>query len=229
MLNEVFRMEKLVAFYERIFYFLLINLLFLLFNLPMLLFFLFVGMNKVIAYLPLFLTCMIPFFPALSAVYYAMLKVVKGTEVSPIKDFWKGYRSDWLQKLRLSCLHLLTVFILVSNIQFFSKSIVVLPLVIFFCVLLLGAFLIIPNLYLLASRYQMGNFALLKAALILTVTRPIYTLGSAVAFLIILLLLELAAGITVLFVASVYGFLVVFMSRQLLDSLEQKQEPAIQE
>lgn len=46
------------------------------------------------------------------------------------------------------------------------------------------------------------------------------TLGNVVALGIILMSFELSAGTTVLFMGSVYGFLVMFMNQRVLNELE---------
>ena len=70
MLVELFNLERILGFCEKFLYFLKINCLFLLSNLPVLLFFLFVGISQVRIYLPLFLLCLIPAGPAVSAVFF---------------------------------------------------------------------------------------------------------------------------------------------------------------
>ena len=77
-----------------------------------------------------------------------------------------------------------------------------------------------PTLYLLSSRYEMTNRQIIKDAVILLITRPVMTLGNLAALALILMCLEIQAGTTVLFMASVYGFLVTYMSRRLLKELE---------
>ena len=93
---------------------------------------------------------------------------------------------------------------------------------ILFVLLFAFGILIIPNLYLLSSRYVMGSRELIRTACILTVTRPVCTLGTVASLGIVLAAFEVSAGTTVLFMASIYGFLVDFISQRMLESLEKR-------
>lgn len=220
MLSELFSLEKITNVCEKIMYFFVINLLFLVCNIPVLLFFLFVGISQVRNCLPLFLLCLSFLLPALSAVFFSMNRLIRGIGHSPWKDFWQGYRMDWSQKMKLSLIQMFVVFILWTNIEFFAKQVPVLPLAILFGLLLLLAVLITPNLYLLASRYQMDSRKLIWNAVVLTIARPVNTLGTVAALGLVLMAFELSAGTAVLFMVSVYGFLVVFMGQKIMNDLE---------
>lgn len=220
MLSELFSLEKITNVCEKIMYFFVINLLFLVCNIPVLLFFLFVGISQIRDCLPLFLLCLSFLFLALSGVFFSMNRLLRGTGHSPWKDFWQGYCADWGQKMKLSLLQMFAVFILWTNIEFFAKQVPVLPLVILFGLLLLLVVLITPNLCLLASRYRMGSRKLVWNAIVLTIARPVNTLGTAAALGLVLMAFELSAGTAVLFMAGIYGFLVVFMGQKIMNDLE---------
>ena len=77
-----------------------------------------------------------------------------------------------------------------------------------------------PNLYMLASRYEMGKVQIAKTAVTLLFVKPVFTLGNIVAFFLILASFEISAGTTVLFMGSAYGFLVMFMNQTVMRQLE---------
>lgn len=224
MLSELFSIEKIYGFCQKVCYFLVINLLFLVSNLPVLLFFLLVGIKQVGTYLPLFMLCLLPFPPAFAAVLYTMGRIVRGTECGSLRDYKKGYCMDFLQKFKIGAFQLLLIFILWSDVKFFSEGLHSTVLTILFAVLFGFSIVITPNLYLLASRYQMTGRQIVKSACILTITRPVFTLGNVAALGVILMLMEISAGTTVLFMVSVYGFLVAFISKRMLSSLEEEQK-----
>lgn len=220
MFGEVFQMEKILGFCEKLWYIIGVNFLFLLSNLPVLLFFLFVGSSQIRTCLPLFLLCMVPMGPALSAVFYTMNRLLAKTESGAWKDYKKAYQDDWAQKFLLALFQMAVLFLFEINIEFFALQFPFLPLMAVFVVLFAVTILVTPNLYLLASRYRMRNRDIIKSALILMVTKPVSTLGNIVALGVILMLFELKAGTAVLFIGSAYGFLVAFMNQRVLQSLE---------
>lgn len=221
MFSELFRIDKILGFCEKVCYFLVVNVLFLIFCLPVLLFFLFIGISHIREYLPLFLLSMVSVPPAFCAVLYAMRRLLDGTERSGLKDFWKGYKTDFLQKFLLGCAHMTVILILWTNVEFFAKQAGNIPFTILFILLFAVAVIVSPNMYLLASRYKMKNKEIAKTACILTLTRPVCTLGTLAALGVVLAAFEMVAGTAVLFMVSIYAFLVVFINKGVLNTLEE--------
>ena len=152
---------------------------------------------------------------------YAMNRLIQGTEGRALRDYKRGYCMDFMQKALLGAGQLLAILICWTNIEFFSIQIRIFPLVILF-VLLFAAVLVTPNLYMLASRYKMGNPKIVRTAVTLMIVKPVFTLGNIVALLLILAAFEISAGTTVLFMGSVYGFLVMFMNQSVMKKLEER-------
>lgn len=221
-MGELFNIEKVLGFCDKVWYFFTVNLLFVFSNIPVLCFFLFVGAGRIPEYFPLFLLCLVPFAPALSAVMYAMNRLIHRTERSAFKDYRKGYCQDFIQKLKLGAGQALAVFICWTNVKFFAVQFRFLPLAVVFALLFAVTVAVTPNLYMLASRYEMKNIQIVKTAVTLFIAKPVFTLGNLVALAALLAAFEISAGTTVLFMGSVYGFLVMFMNQGVMHSLENR-------
>lgn len=221
-MSELFNIERVLGFCEKVWYFFIVNLLFIGSNIPVLLFLLFVGVQQIGECLPLFLLSLLPMGPALGAVFYTMNRLIRGTEGRVLRDYKKGYCSDLKQKVLLTAGQLFAILVFWTNIRFFSLQIPVLPLEILFVVLFAVSVLITPNLYMLIARYEMKNLQIVRTALTLLIARPVATIGNIAALAVVLIAYELAAGTTVLFMGSIYGFLVMFMNQGVLRSLEQE-------
>lgn len=221
-MGELFQLERVLGFCEKVCYFFVINLLFIISNIPILLFLLFVGAGQIQQCLPLFLACLIPMAPALSAVMYAMNRLICGTEKTAPADYKKGYCSDFLQTIGLGAGQMFVILLCWTNIQFFTLQIRIFPLAILFVIVFAAAVLVTPNLYMLAGRYKMKNSQIVKTAVTILIAKPVFTLGNVVALGIILAAFEISAGTTVLFMGSIYGFLVMFMNQSVMRQLENK-------
>lgn len=221
MLNEIFNMEKILGACERFLYFLKINFFFLLSNLPVLLFFLFVGIRQVRTYLPLFLLCLLWAGPALCALFFSMNRVLHRMDTTAFRDYKTGYLDSWGKKMGITAIHLLLIWVFWNNVEFFSLQIPILPLTLLFALLFGAAVIVTPNLYLLASRYEMKVKDLFRGAFTLCITRPVLTLGNTAVLAVVLMLLEIQAGTFILFIASIYGFIVVFMNQRVLRAIEE--------
>ena len=113
---------------------------------------------------------------------------------------------------------------LITNIRFFAA---VMPALVYvFIILLLLVILSMPVAYLLIMKFNMSAYQLLKATITITFSKPTCTIGNAAAFLVLLIAFGISPGTTILFVASVYAFLVVFMNHRMLLELagEDKKE-----
>ena len=62
---------------------------------------------------------------------------------------------------------------------------------------------------------------LFRGAFTLCITRPVLTLGNTAVLAVVLMLLEIQAGTFILFIASIYGFMVVFMNQRVLRAIEE--------
>lgn len=215
-------MEKILGYCSRIMYFFVINLLFLVCNLPVIAFLIMIGPEQVMKCLPLFLIALWFMAPALSAVFFAMYRLVQGHETGAFRDFKKGYADNFVQSMRVAFWQLLLIFILITNIRFFTTTIPVFPLRIMFAVLFCVTVLVTPYLYLLIARYKMKDGDVLRTALACTIGKPVFTMGNAAALLLMMAAFEVAAGVAVLFMGSVYGFLVVYMNKRMFDKLEEE-------
>lgn len=221
-MGELFNIEKVLGFCEKVCYFFTVNLLFIISNIPVLLFLLFVGAGQIRECLPLFLLSLVMAAPALSAVMYTMNRLIRGTYGSAVRDYKKGYCSDFWQKTALGAGQLLLILICWTNIEFFSIQLKIFPLTILFVILFAAAVLVTPNLYMLISRYEMSTWQIARTAVTLLIAKPVFTLGNMVALGVVLAAFEISAGTTVLFMGSAYGFLVMFMNQSVLRQLEER-------
>ena len=69
---------------------------------------------------------------------------------------------------------------------------------------------------------QMKNMQIVRTGTALLFAKPVAALGNIAALAIVLVAFELSAGTTVLFMGSVYGFLVMFMNQNVMQKLENR-------
>lgn len=219
-MKEIFNVEKLLDIFNYIFWFLLLNIFFMVFNLPLIFFILSVGINHISEYFPLFLLCLIPFAPSLTVLIYCMGKIIKYKDLNLFKDLFNGLKINFKQSFLLWCGELALVFILYTNIKFFSSVQNGKPFIFLFTSFLIILFLVTPYIYLLISRFSMKSFDLIKSSIILTFTRPILTLSNAIIIIIPLILFEFNPGTVILFISSILAFLMSFSNKSLLEELE---------
>lgn len=219
-MDKIFNVEKIMNFCNYVYWFFVLNLLFMIFNIPIVLYFIFLGYESIHIYLPLFLVCLLPVGPSFTAVLYTMGKIIKYKDISVFKDFFHGLKINFIQSITFWIIELSLIFILYTNFNFFNTQEYgkfLLPIFLLISIILI---LLTPIIYILISRFKMNNLQLFKTALTLCITKPILTFSNIVAMLFFLMLFELAPSYTVLVMVSGISFLMLFMNKSLLIYLE---------
>ncbi|HJD00313.1 MAG TPA: DUF624 domain-containing protein [Candidatus Dwaynia gallinarum] len=220
MLNEIFNLDKILETFNYIFWFFTLNLLFWIFNIPIILFFIFIGISNILTYFPLFLVCLVPVMPTFTVILYCMNKLYKNKNIEVIPCFLRGFKLNFGQALFVWCVELVTIFLIFTNINFFSVAAnsFIIP-ALFICLLILISAMT-PYLFLIISRFSMTSLQVLRLSFILTFTRPLLTITNLLLVLVFMVLFEISPAIIILFISTLLGFCLIFINRTLLSELE---------
>lgn len=220
MLNEIFNLDKILETFNYIFWFFTLNLLFWVFNIPIILFFVFIGISNILTYFPLFLVCLIPVMPTFTVILYCMNKLYKNKNIEVIPCFLRGFKLNFGQALFVWCVELVAIFLIFTNINFFSVAAnsFIIP-ALFICLLILIS-VMTPYLFLIISRFSMTSLQVLRLSFILTFTRPLLTITNLLLVLVFMVLFEISPAIIILFISTLLGFCLIFINRTLLSELE---------
>lgn len=221
-MDQIFDLEKMLTFFNIIFYSLVLNILFLFCNLPFLFFYFFVGIGSIGEYFPLFLLCLLPVAPALSALLHSMMKLVEYKDICPVKEYKKGYKNNWFKAIKTGTIQIIFAFILKTNIQFFKQIPQLSILAGMFMIFMLILIMMTPFIYLLIVRYDMSVLQILKATLTITIGKPVYAIANLMIAGFVFVLFELIAGTTFLFIGSLYAGLLVLSNQKLFHKLESR-------
>lgn len=219
-MGEIFNIEKIMGFCSMICHSLGLNLLFFFSNLPLLVFFFTIGLSQADTYLFLFCLCLIPLGPSLCALFYTMHRLMKEGDIKLFSVYKKGYRNNLKQGLVLSALEAVLLGILQVNYKTFTQVYPSFALTLLFELLFILLMLITPVLYLLTMHYEMKTIDIIRSALAITIGKPVLSLGNGAAFVFGLVFYDIVPGIGILFVASVYAYLILFMNKRLFCMLE---------
>lgn len=219
-MSEIFNIEKIMGFCSMICHSLGLNLLFFLSNLPLLGFFFNLGIGSADTYLFLFCLCLIPLGPSLCALFYTMHRLMGEGDIKLFSVYKKGYVNNLKQGIILSSLEAAILGILQVNYKAFTQIYPSFALALLFELLTILLILITPVLYLLTMHYEMKIMDIIKSALAITIGKPVLSVGNGAAFVFGLVFYDIVPGIGILFVASVYAYLILFMNKRLFKMLE---------
>lgn len=220
--KQEFEKRKMYIFSNYVYWLFLTNILFGLAILPSLLVIVFI--EPVIRNVFLYLITFLPIGPALGALAACMIQVVEKRELSPAIDYWKYYKRNWKDSLRLWSLFLAAATILLVDIfyvnELFSLNTTLFS-VLFFLLFALLILFIIPT-FLIMVKFSFAFKDLLKLGFLYTVTRFKITTGNAcIVFLTLFIMYRTIDFLPVLF-ASVLVFVIVHYNHDTLKDIQQK-------
>lgn len=218
-MSNFFNIQKIMTFFNYIFWLFILNLVFLVLNIPLVSFFMSVGISNIGTYLPLFLLLAIPFGPSLAMLLYCTNKLVKNKDLDIIQDIKLGFKLNFKQSLTVWCLELAIIFILHTNIRFFSRYSIILTGV--FVLLSIVLLLITPYLFMLISKFSMSTKNIVTNSIILVFTRPLITFANILCCVATLIFFEITPGTAFLFLGSLLTFLISYSNKFLLNELEE--------
>lgn len=221
-MSEVFHIEKIMGVCSRLWQGIGLNFLFLLSNIPLVWFILAMGIDQIGTYLPLFCLCLVPLGPSFCALFYSMKRLMEEGDIKVWRIYRKGYGINGKQGIFLSLAEALVFFILNVNLKAFTQVYPSFTFALLFQLMLLLLVLITPNLYLLAMWFQVSLSAVVKNAIIITLGKPVLTLGNFAALMFALVLYDFMPGAAILVLGSVYAFLILFMNKKILMQLGKK-------
>lgn len=221
-MNNLFNINKILTFFNYVFWFLSLNLIFMLFNIPLVLFLVFLGISNIGTYLPLFLLTLLPVACSFTTLLYCMTKLIRTGDLDLIKDFKKSFKSNFKNSTIIWIFELILVFILHTNIKYFALVQKNIFITCIFAGIFLFLILLTPYIFLLISKFSMDLKSIIKSSVILLFTRPIVSISNFLCLLFTLLLFEFSAGTTILFISSIAAFLIAFSSKTLILELEEK-------
>lgn len=199
--------------------FLLVNLLFMISNIIFLHinFFTSISFNSALV----FMVSFIPMGPALGAAFYAMGKLQREKEISPIKDYFRGYRQNFKTSLMFWIPQLIIVYLLFGNYYHITRTgefsvfiLLTIVLLVFVLTLNLYAFPVMvrfemsaKNLWIISILYFFKHWKI-----------TFLNFTTLVSFAIIYFQFPF---ISLLFLASIIPFLIMMNLRLLLAEIEE--------
>ena len=194
---EIFNLQKVLNGFNYVFWFFCLNIFFF-----------------------IFLLTLVPLMPSLTVLFYCMGKLIREKDLDLFQDICKGLKLNFKQSFLVWAGELILILILVSNIRFFTLYKFNLFFTCMFIAISILLLAITPYIFILISRFSIKNYALIKNSLILAITRPILSITNILILLACFVLFEITPGTTILFIGSIFSFLIVFCNRPILESLE---------
>jgi uncharacterized membrane protein YesL len=165
--------------------------------------------------------CLIPIGPAATALFSAMGKLVREKSVNITRDYFKAYKTNFIQALFLWTMELLVLRILFIDFNIFrSRNF---PKISFIVLYILIAIVFLGGLYMLPiiSRFYLKALDIVKISIKYTVKKPHITVLNLVSILAVGFVFFKISSAILLFFSSIICYLIMFYENKILEELEE--------
>ena len=168
--------------------------------------------------------CCIPIGPAATALLSVMGKLVRDKDVSITKDFFKAYKTNFLQALFLWVIEMAILVILVTDAKIFASS--GFPIFLAYLMYGLAALVFLMGLYIfpILSRFYMKSKDIVKLSAYYCIKKLPITFLNLCSFLIVGFVFTKFSFIIV-FAASLIAFMIMYYEQKILAEIEIKMNP----
>ena len=196
------------------------GLYFILLNIPLIFFYTLTSYNASLFSIALLFICLIPFGPALGALYSTMAEIVREKDISFTSYFFNSYKTQFKSNFKLWFVELLTIFFV--DFQYFYLNMSSSGLHIIF--LILGIFVLILGLYAfpINCRFHMKLRDIVALSFYYSIKKFYITLLKIIVTLIVLFLVAKIHALLVLFIPSILCFILTIYDKPILLELEKK-------
>jgi uncharacterized membrane protein YesL len=211
-----------------IMWFFLGSFYFLLLNIPLILTLMVIGSAKpgseeLSGSFLMLLISSIPLGPALTALMSVMGRIIRTQGTSLTKDFFKAYKTNFIQSLMIWVVESIIFLILYIDIKYFSIKLPVSKYFFYF----IGTLVFIIGLYVypIISRFYMKTRNILKLSLYCAVKNPKITIANICLSIIYGFLLMSLPSILPLFLISILCYGIMYLEKDIINGIESKLEP----
>jgi uncharacterized membrane protein YesL len=200
-------------------WFLMANIYFLLVNIPFIFIWL-VSAQDVTSGINLYIIiCALPIGPALTALYSVMGKLIREKDLDITKDFFRAYKNNFREGI-----FIWTVIVVMLSALYIDITLIKVGTMLNILFLALGFIIISLTFYIfpLISRFYLKKIDVLKLAFIYSIKKFHITILNWVLLVVLYMLLSKIQIIMVLFMWSIFGYMVMLMQKGILKEVEEK-------
>jgi uncharacterized membrane protein YesL len=205
-------------FFEGNFYFLLLNIPLLF----VLIVFFTNSANKIPqGFTTIIIICCIPIAPAATALFSVMGKLIREKDINVTKDFFKAYKTNFLQSLFFGALEIILISLLFIDIKFFISSSYPRILTIFVFIIISFIFLMSLYVFPIISRFYLSTKDIIKTAAYYTIKKFNITILNFSSFLVVGFIFFKISALILIFISSIICYLLMYYQQKILLEIEE--------
>lgn len=203
-------------------YFILCNVLFLFF---------FMTLQPTFSNITIYFLALIPTGPSISALFYSIGKIIREKDLSPLRDFFHGYKINFKDTMKFWLPLLLVLYILFVDLQYFNSNPTTINniLSVVFSIAIIVMIILVMYAFLINAGFTFRLKDIWKLSVYYSFMKVKITFGNIGIVIILLFLSYLVSDFLIVFVASLVCYLFMLNSKEVVEDIKinfcKSQEP----
>lgn len=193
-------------------YFILCNVIFLFF---------FITLQPTFSNITIYFLALIPTGPSISALFYSIGKLIREKDLSPLRDFFHGYKINFKDTMKFWLPLLLVLYILFVDLQYFNSNPSTMNniLSVVFSIAIIIMIILMMYAFLINAGFKFRLKDIWKLAVYYSFMKVKITFGNIGIVVILLFLSSVVSDFFIVFVASLVCYLFMLNSKEVLEDI----------
>ncbi|MCM3694176.1 YesL family protein [Neobacillus niacini] len=196
-------------------YFILCNVLFLFF---------FMTLEPSFSNITIYFLALIPTGPSISALFYSIGKLIREKDLSPLRDFFHGYKINFIDTMKFWLPLLVVLYILFVDLQYFNSNATTINniLSVLFSIAMILMIIFVMYVFLINAGFTFRLKDIWKLSVYYSFMKLKITFGNIGIIIILLFLSSLISDFLIVFTASLVCYLFMLNSKDVVDDIKIK-------
>jgi len=203
-------------------WFVLSNIYFLVSNVLFIMYIINFGFDIIYNVSILFVISLIPMGPALTALYASMGKIIREKDINITRYYFKSYKINFKQSLKLWCIELAILFISYIDLKVAANGNVLSNFSIIFIIICIFTVALGTIAFPIVSRFDLDLIDVLKIAFLYSIKKIQVTVINTIIILVGLYLIYIIPGILFLCLSSIICFVIMINNKYILSEIEKE-------
>ena len=203
-------------------WFVLSNIYFLVSNVLFIMYIINFGFDIIYNVSILFVISLIPMGPALTALCASMGKIIREKDINITRYYFKSYKINFKQSLKLWCIELAILFISYIDLKVAANGNVLSNFSIIFIIICIFTVALGTIAFPIVSRFDLDLIDVLKIAFLYSIKKIQVTVINTIIILVGLYLIYIIPGILFLCLSSIICFVIMINNKYILSEIEKE-------
>jgi uncharacterized membrane protein YesL len=194
-------------------YFILCNGLFLFF---------FMTLEPSFSNITIYFLALIPTGPSISALFFSIGKLIREKDLSPLRDFFHGYKINFKDTMKFWLPLLLVLYILFVDLQYFNSNSTTINdiLSVLFSIAIILMIVLVMYAFLINAGFTFRLKDIWKLSVYYSFTKLKITFGNIGIVIILLFLSSIVSDFLIVFAASLVCYLFMLNSKEVIEHIK---------